>query len=258
VQLAAIDDAAWSSPWRNRQVGEKAALSLGLLLTALVAPVWPGSVLVAVASLVAMAVLARIDVRVLAAALAAPTVFILVGAASVAVGVGAAPGDAWGHLGWFWVGPSGLAQAARLLGHGIAGTLATLLLATTTPMVDLLTAARRLRVPDALIEVSSLTYRLLWVLLGTTLAVHEAQLARLGDAAGRRGLRSRMQAAGDTVGSVLVRSWDRARRMEAGLAGRGYERSLPTLSREVGANWVFRCGAILTLSGIWGVVAWLQ
>ena len=39
---AALDDAAWQGPWRSVRVGEKVALSGGLLLTTLLVPPWPG------------------------------------------------------------------------------------------------------------------------------------------------------------------------------------------------------------------------
>ena len=46
----AIDDAAWASAWRRRSPGDKLLLCLGLVVCALVLPVWPGSVLVGVAA----------------------------------------------------------------------------------------------------------------------------------------------------------------------------------------------------------------
>ncbi|MFZ2259446.1 MAG: cobalt ECF transporter T component CbiQ, partial [Luteococcus japonicus] len=222
MRLSSVDDAAWASPWRRRRVGEKAALSLGLVLTALVAPPWPGTVLVSLVALAAILGPARIRPTVLTRVMTPPLVFILIGAASVAVGLGAPAADS--RLLWQW-GPlslshEGLARCAALTGHGIAGALALMVLATTTPMVDLITSCRRLRIPDPLLEVASLTYRLLWVLLTTAIGIRQAQAARLCDAAP---LRRRIEATGDAVGAVLVRSWDQARRLEEGLAGRGYE-----------------------------------
>lgn len=51
LHIGALDDAAWGSPWRRRRVGEKVACSMGLVLTALLAPTWPGTLLVAVAAI---------------------------------------------------------------------------------------------------------------------------------------------------------------------------------------------------------------
>ncbi|MEL4469296.1 cobalt ECF transporter T component CbiQ [Luteococcus sp. H101] len=253
MHLTSVDDAAWASPWRRRRVGEKALLSLGLVLTALLAPTWPGTVLVGLAALAAILGPARIRPAVLAGVMAAPSAFILVGAASVAVGVGSPVAES--HLLWRWgpfsLGRDGLLRAAGLLGHGIAGALALMVLATTTPMVDLITWGRRWRIPDPLLEVAALTYRLLWVLLATTVGIRQAQAARLGDAAP---LRRRMEAAGNAVGAVLVRSWNQARRLEEGLAGRGYESSLTTLSVQRPASPRFLLATAAALATIWALV----
>ena len=51
--------------------------------------------------------------------------------------------------------------------------------ATTTPIVDLLTWLRRRRVPGPLLEIASLTYRLLFVVLQTAQGVHELSLIHI-------------------------------------------------------------------------------
>lgn len=242
-----IDDAAWDSPWRRRRVGEKALLSVALVLTALLTPPWPGCVLVAVLATFFLLGPARIRPGLLAMVFVPPAAFLLIGTIPVAVHLG---GDGWG-LGPFRVSRDGLAQAAGLWAHGVAGTISLLLLAMTTPLVDLLTWLRTLRIPDVLLEVASLTYRLLFVLLGTALAVRDAQQARLGDAAP---LRRRFHAAAGTTGSILIRSWQRATRLQDGLEGRGYEDALLTLTPERPRDWRFVGTAALSVAAVWGAV----
>ena len=98
-------------------------------------------------------------------------------------------------------------------------------LACSTPMIDLLSSLRRTRIPDALIEIAALIYRFSFGLLESAGAVHQAQEARLGYATRSAAMRS----ASMGVAVLFLRSWDRARRLEAGLAGRGYEDALRTL-----------------------------
>lgn len=248
MHLTAVDDAAWASPWRRESVGAKVALGLGLVLTALLAPAWPGTLLVAVASIVAILGPARIPARVLATVMVAPLLFVAAGAASVLVSLGTPVGATWWRLGPLSVGPTSLHQALGLLGHGIAGALGVMVLATTTPMSDLLDWLQRRHMPSALVEVAGLTYRLLWVLLATTLSIREAQAARLGDAAG---FGRRLSMAGDAMGQVLVRSWDRARRLEDGLAGRGHEGELRTLPRDPAPASGFLMATACCLALIW-------
>lgn len=246
----ALDDAAWDSPWRARCVRDKALLSLGLLVLALVLPTWPGTPLVAVAALGVLLGPARVPARLLARCVAAPAAFLLAGALPVLVTVG-------------WVGgpsvrlaPGGAAAALGFVGHGVAGLLAALVLAATTPLVDLVAAGRRARVPDACLDVASLTYRFVFLLLASARTIREAQRARLGYVDRRRALRS----SGALAAGVLVRSWERARRLEDGLAGRGYEESLRTLDAEARASSAFVVATVVLLVALAGtalaVVGW--
>ncbi len=148
-------------------------------------------------------------------------------------------------LGW---APDAAARAGSLAGHALAGTAAVLLLATTTPMSDLLPALRRLHVPDAVVEVASVTYRLLFVLLESLRTIREAQAARMGYSSPLRSYRS----SGALAAAVLTRSWDRARRLQDGLAGRGMETGLRVLPEVLPSSRVFRTA---TAAGLAGIVA---
>ena len=212
----AIDDAAWRSAWRPRSPADKLLLSVGLVVSALVLPVWPGTLLVGLAAVVLALGPARVPARTFGRAVRLPLAFIAVGAVTSVVEVG---GDG---VGW---APDAAARAGALLGHGLAGSAAVLLLATTTPMSDLLPELRRLRVPAAVVEVASLVYRLLFVLLTSLTTIREAQTARMGHSTLRRSYRS----SGALAAAVLTRSWDRARRLTDGLAGRGMETGLRVL-----------------------------
>lgn len=239
----AIDDAAWASPWRRRRVGEKVALSLGLVLAALLSDPWPGCVLVAIISIVAILGPARIRPSLLAHVMIAPLVFLAIGSIPVAVHLG---GQGWG-IGIFRVTEAGLTTALGLLAHGISGTLAVMVLATTTPMVDLLTWMRALHVPDTLLEIASLTYRLLFVLLATASAVRSAQRARLGDEAG---LVRRFRATSDTISSIAVRTWQRSQRLQEGLEGRGYVESLVTIAPRRTRSWPFIAASTCAIASV--------
>ena len=212
----AVDDAAWASAWRTRSPVDKLLLCTGLVVCALVLPVWPGGVLVALAAVALALGPARVPARTFGRAVRWPLAFVAVGALTAVVSVGG------GGLAW---APDAAVRAGELVGHSVAGSAAVLLLATTTPMSDLLTALRRLRVPAAVVEVAGVTYRLLFVLLESLRTIREAQTARMGHSSLRRSYRS----SGVLAAAVLTRSWDRARRMQEGLAGRGMETGLRVL-----------------------------
>lgn len=218
----ALDHAAWSSPWRVRSVRDKAVLSLGLLLAAIALPPFPGGAAAAVTSLALLLGPIRVGWRRLARIIWLPAVSILIGVVTVAVSV------SWDAGLRFQVTAAGLAMAGELAVRAFAATLAMFTLACSTPMVDLFSALSRARVPEPLVEIAALIYRFTFGLLESVGAIHAAQEARLGYATRSAAMRS----ASMGVAVLFVRSWDRARRLEAGLAGRGYEDTLRTLEPE--------------------------
>ncbi|RFU22280.1 cobalt ECF transporter T component CbiQ [Geodermatophilus marinus] len=233
----AVDEAAWSSAWRGRSPGDKLLLCAGLVGCALVLPAWPGSALVGLTAVGLALGPARVPARTFGRAIRWPLAFILVGAVTAVVSVGD------GGIGW---APDAAARAGELAGHALAGSAAVLLLATTTPMSDLLPALRRLRVPAAVVEVAGVTYRLLFVLLESLHTIREAQTARMGWSSVRRSYRS----AGLLAAGVLTRSWDRARRLQEGLAGRGMETDLRVLPEVLPSSRAFLATAATGLAGI--------
>lgn len=233
----AVDDAAWASAWRHRSPADKLLLCLGLVLCALALPAWPGSVLVGIAAIVLALGPARVPARTFGRAVRLPLGFVAVGALTAVVQLDG------GALGW---APDAAARAGSLAAHSLAGTAAVLLLATTTPMSDLLPTLRRLRVPDAVIEVASVVYRLLFVLLESLRTIREAQTARMGYSSVRRSYRS----SGTLAAAVLTRSWDRARRMQEGLAGRGMETGLRVLPEVLPSSRAFVGTSLLGLAAL--------
>jgi cobalt/nickel transport system permease protein len=242
VNALAVDDAAWSSTWRRRSPGDKVLLCLGLVGCALVLPAWPGSVLVGITALVLALGPARVPARTFGRAVRWPLAFITVGALTAVIQVDG------GGLGW---APDAGVRAGSLVGHALAGSAAVLLLATTTPMSDLLPALRRLHVPAAVVEVASVTYRLLFVLLESLHTIREAQTARMGYSSLRRSYRS----SGALAAAVLTRSFDRARRLQAGLAGRGMETGLRVLPEALPSSPAFLAATVTGLAGIVAVSA---
>lgn len=224
AQVVAVDDAAWTSPWREHAVGAKVFLSFSLILTALLSPAWPGCVLVAAAALGLILGSARIRPGLAALVVLPPIAFIAVGVLPIAVRVGGSP--------WLAVAPDGGAHAISVAAHGIAGSLALLLLPLTTPMIDLVGWLRRWRIPAAIGEIAELMYRLVFVFVSTAVAIQAAQAARLGGAAS---FRRRLHLAADAIGTVMVRTWNHSTCLQRGLELRGYEDRLPTLTRT--ATW---------------------
>lgn len=239
-----LDDAAWSSPWRTRSTLEKSLLCLGLLLVAATTT----SVTVAAvvgACAVSLTAAARVPLGVWVHAMIGPLVFIALGALTIAVTFG--PGDvvSFGPLG---VDEGSAARAALVATRALAATSAMVLLAATTPMVDLLAGLRRARVPEVAVDIAAVTYRMIFTLLDAASAIRSAQAGRLGYATGASARRS----VGQLCAAVLVTAWDKARRLEDGLAGRGGVGSVPLVpARAVSTPFVLAAATLVVgLAGL--------
>jgi len=220
--------------------------------------IWPGALLAGIVSVIVVLGPARIAGRVLWQAVVAPLVFLVIGGISVLVSLGSTPvGTVWWHAGAFSIGPVSSAQAMSLIEHGVCGTLALMVLAVTTPMVDLLTWLRKFHIPDPLLEIASLTYRLIFVLLDTVVTASEAQHARLGDTpAGRfSGFNRRMNNTAALLGSVGIRAWTRANRLNDGLVNRGFEAALATLPIKRTGSVRYKIIVVIVIAVLW-VISW--
>ena len=99
-----------------------------------------------------------------------------------------------------------LAQAAQVFLISFAAVGITLGLALTTPMVDITEQLRRWHVPQLFVELMTLIYRFIFVLLETAQAMRTAQEARLGYSSWGRWLRS----AGMLASNLYLRANTRA------------------------------------------------
>lgn len=99
---------------------------------------------------------------------------------------------------------------AMVLGARSMGAVSCLLmLALTTPMADLLGRLRVLRLPQILIDLMALVYRLVFILLEQVENMLHAQQLRLGF----RTPASAFRSIGSTMGALAVRSFQRSRQM---------------------------------------------
>lgn len=239
----AIDRLAQSNRWRRRSTAEKAVLALGLLALTLALPPWPGAVLALGVAWTAALAGARIGWRDWLRLVAAPLGFALTGAAALAVEIG----------------PDGLALARdggaaafSVILRAAAALSCLLLLAVTTPAPDLVRGARRLGLSPEIAEMALLIWRFLFLLLDCAAAIRHAQDARLGWQGFRRSIRS----LGLLVALLLPRALDRARRLENGLAARGFDGSLPMLSPRRPVSFRFIAAALGFQAAVLGIGLW--
>ncbi|MFE9022586.1 cobalt ECF transporter T component CbiQ [Streptomyces sp. NPDC007808] len=234
-----IDAAAHSSRWRRRHPVDKAVLGLGLTALAISLPPWPGGALVLVTALLVLLGPAGVPGRRLWRAYRVPLGFCVTGAVTLLVQVG-------GPGGMVSLADGGPLRAGELLLRTSAASLGVLLFAFTTPMSDLLPRLVKAGVPAPVVDVALVTYRMSFLLLDSVRRIREAQAARLGHMSRAAEWRS---LAG--LGAVaFVRAFDRATRLQAGLAGRGYDGTLRVLVPEARVSVRFTAASCVLLAAL--------
>jgi cobalt/nickel transport system permease protein len=139
----------------------------------------------------------------------------------------------------------GLELAARIVG----GMGVLLFFSLSTPLPELMRAARFFRCPPVLIELAMIMYRYIFLLLEEGGRIRTAQKARLGFVDFRSGL-----ASAATLGGMLVlRTYDRAERSFAAMRCRGYRGALTSLPPGAlpGRDWAVLAVGLGFLAGLY-------
>lgn len=166
-----------------------------------------------------------------------PMSFLIIGVLTIAVNVSEdqsaflfSVAVAGTHIG---VSPAGLQNAIRLFFKALGTVSCLYYLSLTTPMVDLLAALRRLKVPKLLVELMGLIYRFIFVLLETADMMITAQNSRLGYSSISSGYRSLAAVAS----TLFIRAYKRSDELYTALEARGYDGELNVLEEPFKTHW---------------------
>ena len=198
----------YSNRWSMVAARRKAALC-GFLLVMAIAP-FPAPVPLSIGLAAALFAClgAGIRLHTWAELLAAPLLFAATGGLVVAFST-----------------PDGTVAAARTLARVFGAASATLLLATTTPILDLLALLPASRGSRTLHALFMLSYRAVAALCGAGLEMINAiRVRNLGQS-----WRNAPGFYGSFAGALAIRSLEKARRSEVGLELRGFSREMPYL-----------------------------
>jgi cobalt/nickel transport system permease protein len=193
---------------------------------------------------------ARIPPRVFVGVLLAEGAFLALTTVGVALSVTVK--DPTGIAEWAWrAGPLWLSSspervrlAITLLTRALGCVSAMNFLSLTTPLVDLIDLARRLHVPPVLVDIMTVIYRFIFVLLESLERMHTAQESRVGYASFRRG----MSSAALLATRLFIETYQRSQRLQTALESRGYVDELRVLPTAFRGDWR------LVASGV-GIVA---
>jgi cobalt/nickel transport system permease protein len=198
-----IEQCAYSNRWRRVSPAAKGLFVCCALVASMLATS-PG-LLFAMALCVAMATVCGAGIRLqnYLRAVLAPLFFLGISGVTLLVSL------QWDNgISLHWQ-PEQLPKVVFLCGRSLSCLTALLLLALTTPMSDLIELLRRMKIPDVLLDMMTLSYRMIFVFLESVHDIRVAQAARLGFASNRSALRS----LGSMTGNLAAQIWQRSRNL---------------------------------------------
>lgn len=239
-----IEDAALRQRWCNRHPGEKAFLAFGLLAVCVSADSPATYAAVFSVTAAALVFFAGVPVRVYGALLLLPLFFLIAGVAPLFVSLDFTSGRpvAVSFAGDAWV------IALPLAARSMAAFSCLLLFSLTTPLPAALQFFRRCGMPKAVLEAALLTYNMFTVLCESSGRMRTSQEARLGYA----DLRASYRSLGLLAANLLTQALARVKRLETGLAARGFDGELRVLVEFSPVSWARMAGTAALLAAVFG------
>ncbi len=253
--MISIDKYAYSSKLKHTDPLQKVTFALLTLAVCL----WADNLIISVAVIFIMGGMTvsrgGTPLRFYIKLLLLPVSFLIIGVSTVAVNISEQPESLLAAIpvAGIWIGVSneGLQEAIKLFFKALGAVSCLYFLSLSTPMVDLLAALRRLRMPKLLVELMGLVYRFIFVLLETADTIYNAQNCRMGYSSLTAGYRS----LGSLISMLFIKSYKRSDELYTALEARGYEGELNVLEETYEKHWkgyvlAVTINVILVLSSI--------
>ena len=149
---------------------------------------------------------------------------------------------------------AGLWGAWNILVKGTLGVAATVILAASTPIPELLQGLDRLRVPRAFTAVAGFMVRYLDVI---TEEMRRMKIARLSRGYDPRWI-WQVKALASSMGALFIRAYERGERVHLAMVSRGYSGAMPVVGRgdASGLEWMVAL-SLPALAAVIAVAAWV-
>jgi cobalt/nickel transport system permease protein len=235
-----IDRNAQTNRWRRIPAADKAALAIGMMVVALFSG-WAAQVLIIVLTAALLTLSARVPARDVWSSATIPFSFIALSSAAQLITLN------FEHLRpLFGIAWSAWLPAVHVALRSFACVMALITLALTTPLTDIVQLLRRIGLSAEISDIALMMFRFIWLTLDCVESGVQSQANRLGYATYRGGLHSM----GMLLASLLPRVLNRARRLEAGLAARGYTGELKFVELQHEHSWRRQMGIAALLAGL--------
>lgn len=202
-----LEDVAQKNGLREVNTWLKLAAGLGGIILCLLSTGYASPLFIALVLSAAILVPARMDLRTYAELFIVPLWFALMSAAVIVLISG---GE---HVFWRWdplpffalsITRESINAGFFVLCRVIGSMSALLFIALTIPMTDLFAVMRQVRVPDVVVDLAMIIYRMIFFLMDQIQLIYRAQVMRLGYSTWRESIRTFAM----MCGAAFIASWD--------------------------------------------------
>ncbi|MBZ9687095.1 cobalt ECF transporter T component CbiQ [Clostridium estertheticum] len=167
-----------------------------------------------------------------------PLGFLIVGVITIAINIG----DYSSHtlFGFsifnirFGCTQESIIESAKVLFRSLAAVSCLYFLSLSTPIVELLSVLKKLKVPKLFVELMSLIYRFIFIFLETVNLIYISQDSRLGYS----NLKTGYNSLGKLIGSLFLSSYKRSQDMYNALESRCYEGDINVIENNYKISYV--------------------
>ncbi|MED1490619.1 cobalt ECF transporter T component CbiQ [Bacillus smithii] len=220
-----IDKYAYFNKLKNVHPVEKITLSLSLLLFALIvkSPLVSFSIFIVMSTMIV--VLARIPFSYYLKLLVIPLFFLFSGIVTILIsftdGHTVISDVIWSAQIGNWricISEESLKRAVNLVFVVLSSVSCLYFLILTTPMTAILDVLRKLKLPSIFIELITLTYRFIFVIMEESINIYQSQSSRLGYITIRQGIKS----LGLLISVLFLKVFERTKQLSIAMNSRGY------------------------------------
>ena len=227
-----IDKCAYSNKLAHVHPLEKfvfVALTMVICLTS-------NSILIPVAIMIIMSFLtvfkAGIPFKFYLKLMLIPFSFLFLGIISIAINILHNPNEALFSINIFGiytgVTHQSLIYSSKLFFRSLGSVSCLYFLSLTTPLVDIVSVLRKFKFPEIFLELMSLIYKLIFILIRIAGKIYSSQSSRLGHST----LKNQYRSLGQLVSRLFILSYKKVNDLFISLESRGYTGSLNVIEKQ--------------------------
>ncbi len=224
-----IDKLAYSSPWRYKSTHLKSCFAIGTLLICVAVRSFFISSIVLILMGCLTVTYSRASLSHYGKMMLWPMAFLIMGTISILADIADEPmGMVHISIGskYLVILGSSVIESGRLILVSLASVSCLYFLILTTAVLDLMAGLKRLHCPWLIIELMTLIYRFIFVLLDLALSINTAQKCRLGN----KDLKTSIRSMGGMLAALFVQAMEKSSALFNAMEARCYDGRIHVLT----------------------------